>query len=644
MQRRTGRPARRAFIAARRARLPEHPVPARRTLRGYAFDPQLSTELDSAAVNEILYDVRWEHDLAPGPCGDYLDVIDFDPASDGFYPPVDLNEPALLAQDGLAPSEANPQFHQQMVYAVAMTTIERFEHALGRRVLWSPRAGVKDGAGYVGRLRVYPHALRERNAYYDPARKALLFGYFPAADYDPGRVYPRGMVFTCLSQDIVAHETTHAILDGVHPALLHASNVDSLAFHEAFADLVALFQHFSMPAALAQQIAKARGDLRTRNLLAELAVQFGEATGRYGSLRSAIGTVDRATGAWTPLQPDPLALERVREPHDRGAILVAAVFDAFLRIYERRTADLLRIATGGSGVLPAGALHPDLVARLADEAAKSAAQVLTICIRALDYCPPVDLTFGDYLRALITADHATVPDDRYGYRIAFVAAFRARGIYPRGLRALSVDSLLWGRPGPAVQKILEPRLVELQRPYNQYIYLDSPKAQDPRREIFVRQQEWRRALQAEITAFLGTLPEPKRRALGLEMGLDLRDGHPRFAVRSLQFTRKATSDSTGVPRALVSIVQERAVARQGDDDRGFTFRGGCTIVVDLRSCEVDFVVSKNVLSAMRLEQERAFQLEARCGLVGLYLGEANAADPSRTLALLHGFAGEAIDG
>src|SRR6185437_2104457 len=141
----------------------------------------------------------------------------------------------LLAQDGLAPSEGNPQFHQQMVYAVAMRTIRNFEVALGRRALWAERRLVaKDGrfqpapdGGYVQRLRIYPHALREQNAYYSPDRKALLFGYFA----DDGPSGGRRTVFTCLSHDVVAHETTHALLDGLHRRYQEATNPDVLAFH-----------------------------------------------------------------------------------------------------------------------------------------------------------------------------------------------------------------------------------------------------------------------------------------------------------------------------------------------------------------------------------------------------------------------------
>src|SRR6185503_11603587 len=156
--------------------------------------------------------------LERGPVGEYVEVVDFDPASGCFYEPVDLDNPDILAQDGLPPSEGNPQFHQQMAYAVAMTTIRNFERALGRPALWAPRETkvYPFKHEYVQRLRIYPHALREANAYYSPEKKALLFGYFPASDEQPDRYLPGGLVFTCLSHDIIAHETTHALLDGMH--------------------------------------------------------------------------------------------------------------------------------------------------------------------------------------------------------------------------------------------------------------------------------------------------------------------------------------------------------------------------------------------------------------------------------------------
>lgn len=418
--------------------------PRYRRLRVYAIDPSLQYLLETTDINETVLHLDWEENLQPGPVGEYLEVIDYDPASRSYYAPVNLNEPELLAQDGLPLSVGSPQFHQQMVYAVAMNTIHNFEKALGRVVFWKRRFK-RDKKGireiFVEKLRIYPHALREANAYYSGRKKALLFGYFFNPRSDSNNVLGT-LVFTCLSFDVIAHETTHALLDGLHSRFSESTNPDVLAFHEAFADIVALFQHFSIPGVLRHEIARTRGVLENQNMLGRLAQEFGRAIGRGEALRDALGAKDE-NDKWKAHDANPKKLKQRTEPHERGAILVAAVFDAFLLIYKSRIADLLRIATHGSGDLPSGNIHPDLVDRLAGEASKSARHILQICIRALDYCPPMDITFGDYLRAIITADYDLYPEDKHRYRVAVIEAFRRWGIYPKGIRALSLESLLW---------------------------------------------------------------------------------------------------------------------------------------------------------------------------------------------------------
>ena len=94
--------------------------------------------------------------------------------------------------------------------------------------------------------------------------------------------------------------------------------------------------------------------------MVSLAEQFGHATGRNGVLRTAVS------------HPDVQAYASVREPHERGSILVAAVFDGFFTTYQQRIRRIIRIATNGRGVLPDGDLHPDAVDQLAQAAAAAA--------------------------------------------------------------------------------------------------------------------------------------------------------------------------------------------------------------------------------------------------------------------------------
>jgi hypothetical protein len=560
---------------------------------------------------------------------------------------VDLEHPALLAQDGLAPSEGNPQFHQQMVYAVAMRTIRHFEQALGRRALWSSRLwreGEKKSfrEEFVRRLRVYPHALREANAYYSPEKKALLLGYFPAEEA-PAEEYPEGMVFTCLSHDIIAHETTHALLDGMHRRLIEASNPDVLAFHEAFADIVALFQHFTMREVLRHEIARSRGELRTDTLLGQLAHQFGRATGSHGALRDAIGTV--VDGAWVPTKPDPARLRNTWEPHDRGAILVAAVFDAFVSIYDRRIQDLLRIATGGTGILPLGQIAPDLVTRLAEEAARTAGHVLSMCIRALDYLPPVDVTFGEYLRALITADTDLVPNDDRQYRVAVIEAFRRRGIYPDGLRVLSEDALRWQRGTTAdLEAARFPFALELQRIAHTWS-LSGDGAEDVREQIYRQTKGWsarlHRWLSRQRAEAAGPLPEAT--ALGLDLTLDLAADAP-FEVHSLRPARRVSPDNATLTDLVVVITQQKKVPLYPEQPDGptFLFRGGSTLIVDQETTEIRYVIYKRISSKEREQRQREF-LQSQLGgttAFSLWSGEGRDADYTEMLRQTY-FADEA---
>lgn len=649
------------------------PKPVYRKLRGYAFDPSLSVHMDTAVINEITYKVEWEdaaaqggEGLKPGPVGKYLEVVDYDPASGCFYEPINLNDPHLLAQDGLPPSEGNPQFHQQMVYAVAMTTIRNFEQALGRPALWAPRfvsRGRKRGYEFVERLRVYPHALREANAYYSPEKKALLFGYFPASYESPDRYLPGGIVFSCLSHDIIAHETTHALLDGMHSRFNEANHRDTYAFHEAFADIVALFQHFSFPDVLRHQIARTRGDLSSHNLLGELAQQFGEAIGNYGALRDAIGEVDKKTGKWKPHEPNPEDYENTTEPHARGAILVAAVFDAFLSIYKSRVGDLLRIASSGTGILQEGALHPDLVNRLASEAARSAQHVLNACIRALDYCPPVDINFGDYLRAIITADVDMVPDDDRGYRIAFIEAFRRRGIYPRDVRTLSVESLRWPLVS-ASQDFFEPLAARLREVADQFNYFKS------RRQIYEKTEkigselnEWISTeghyAMKEFSKIAGitfefnleglradsnrddapdTDDDEKAEGAGKKRRKAPPSGVPKFQIHSIRPARRVGPDGNTLNQLIISIIQSRYIKSRRENGSvrpDFIFRGGSTLILNLDTMRLRYAITKDIADETRFQRHvqyrRALMMDG--SLRATYFKHLRNAD--EPFALLH---------
>jgi hypothetical protein len=624
----------------------ENTQPPFRRLRGYAFDPITSLDLDTSEINEVVYKIPWEKDLKPGPEGEYIRIIDHDPTSGQTYKAVNLNEPHILATDGLAPNESDPQFHQQMVYAVVMNTIKNFEKALGRKIAWSPAEEIITEKGktkvkfnYVDKLLIFPHGMRDQNAYYSPERKLLVFGYYNASPVDAGIFLPGGITYSCLSHDIIAHETTHALLDGMYSRYMETTNPDIAGFHEGFSDIIALFQHFTYPEIIRNQIRKVNGSLDAENLLSKLAVEFGKSTGEYSSLRDAIGFSDE-NGVWQKQIPETKDYGRFIECHERGALLVSAVFDAFIALYKVRTADLLRLATGGTGVLPQGEIHPDLVNRLADEAAKTASHVLNMCIRALDYCPPVDLNYGDYLRALITADAELIKDDPHNYRIAFINAFRKRGIFPQGVPNLSVDTLCYSKVENENAKInFNTTLFTFLREFKEKLsYVSDRRKIFEETESFIRGSKDRRGFHSYIfnngvaknavalEDLTGLAFSDQYIQLGIQTSRTYKKG-PSVEIHSLRIHNRTSPDGDMQNQIIMSIAQKAHVtvkknkdtgaisfhpvtngSPKPDDRHNMTFRAGCTLIFDLNTLELMHVISKPIFDCSKAKAGKTRKL------------------------------------
>jgi hypothetical protein len=602
-------------------------TPRTRPMKAYAFDPTLGRSLGNFMTIQVPYEK-----LFPGPVGRQIAVIDYDSGNDCYYEPVDLDDASILLTGGLDPTEADPRFHQQMVYAVVTATICRFESALGRPIRWrfsrwARRQSETRAADPLERerLRVFPHAMQEANAYYSRDLRGLVFGYFPAVEANAGANLPGQTVFTCLSHDIVAHETTHALVDSQRDFFMESTSVDAPAFHEAFADIVALFEHFSYRDALIELIQRTGGlvfrsalapevepgtdgpmigpELTSENPLVGLAKQFGEAMGTRRSLRSALGT-----------PPKPGALEHTFEPHARGSILVAAVFDAYFSIYVRRTADLMRIARSGGAVSPKGDVHPDLARRLADAAATDAERFFNICVRALDYCPPVDIRFGDFLRALVTADYDLVPEDRVGYRAALIDAFRARGITPDGVASYSEESLRWcapdvlrGAPLPKCEGLV----------FDVFAAGHGDELSAIERATIKEQSQ-------QNAVVLNKFATKHRRALGLSQR------HP-IQARTFHMVHRVGPDGR-VDFNIVAELMQRAEVPLDAKNPGLgkiAFRGGTTLIL-ARDGSVRYAIMKPIGDSLdprrnhRLSEQLEYQTSLQSGSAAFCYGDPQA--------------------
>jgi len=330
-----------------------------------------------------------------GPVIRRLAVVDFDPetgevvAGARFKPPAPGRKLGrYLSGDGEDLKNAKgdqlyePAFLQVSVFAMVLRTVYMVERkaTLGRPLAW----------GFDGpQLLVVPRAGLGRNAYYHRDSRSLQFFYFPS------RRDATETIFTCLSRDIVAHETGHVIIDGIAPDLYDAITPQSLGIHEAIADLSALLMAFDSHTLRKFVLKRTGGSIAKPGIFSAIAEEFGEELRRKGGLRSLCNQRN--------LNPQDTrhSVDRY-ESHDLSQALSGALYSVMMNIHDDlwleyaakpENIDKPKYSTSG------GALR------------KGAERFQRLVFRALDYLPPGEISYADYGRAIMTVDQVAYPDD-----------------------------------------------------------------------------------------------------------------------------------------------------------------------------------------------------------------------------------------
>ncbi|TIM05505.1 hypothetical protein [Mesorhizobium sp.] len=348
----------------------------------------------------------WEYPAAEplldGPVSRRVAVIDLDPDTGAvtpgahFVPPKGRAQGRYEVKSELDFDAAN--FKQVSVFTAVMKMMSIFEtpDVLGRNLRWA-----FDGE----QLLIVPRAGKMANAFYHRDSRSLQFFFVD----DPNK--PGKLVYTCLSPDIVAHETTHAILDGIAPDLYNATSPQSLAMHEAIADLGAVMLAVRTDRLLRQVMLDTGGDIRKAKAFNRIAQQFGEAL--YGEGRPLRDLFNEAS------MRDPGDLD-LNEPHDLSMVLTGALYALLVAEYEeirqedyeeKLEQEKSRRKQAGLPALTKKEKEGIRFSVSGFALFKASEKFKRIAFRALDYLPPGEVSFADYGRAMVAADIYSNPDD-----------------------------------------------------------------------------------------------------------------------------------------------------------------------------------------------------------------------------------------
>jgi hypothetical protein len=345
-------------------------------------DPELAETAISRPVEDWM-GLQQEH-FVDGPITPRVAVIDLDPDTEELADPVRFEQPDGGRVLGRYVVDRNDiqsiPFIAVSAFATVWRTIRLFEEkrTLGREISWAFDAP---------QLLVVPRAGWMENAFYERSSHSLQFFSFDAMGTT---------IHTSLSRDIVAHETAHALIDGIDPDLYDALDPQSLALHEGIADLVAMMLAFSSSQLTHAILGAKLGSIERSNAFSSIAEQFGDAIAKGpkpGFLRN-LNNQDKIDREHEEIEPH--ALSQVIS----GVLyeLVVEMHEHFKGVYAPRF---------GGDRFKASGLALAVAARLFQR----------MVLRGLDYLPPGEVTFADFGRAILAADEASPGDPQWARRL-----------------------------------------------------------------------------------------------------------------------------------------------------------------------------------------------------------------------------------
>jgi hypothetical protein len=86
---------------------------------------------------------------------------------------------------------------------------------------------------------------------------------------------------------------------------------------------------------------------------------------------------------------------------------------------------------------------------------------------------------------------------------------------------------------------------------------------------------------------------------------------PRFQVHSFRTARRVGPDGDALNQLIISLIQSREVPLDPEASTRspkMTFRGGCTLILDLDTMRVRYAIRKDITDETRLTAHRAYRL------------------------------------